>query len=345
MCWLLLAVIAGYRDRPQDRPARVRSGRVRVRGKRRGSRGRTELRARRRGGARSRRSGSTPGREAPVGLQALSARRRAVARPWRRRERRAPRRRHASDLVRRAVCARPDLHGVPRGSGRPVGRDPDRHDDDDHARRAERPAADDSGRADTVRDAVLGDAVLANERGGDVARRLRARRTGALDCADPFGHDTPAHRHRAHVLEHLSPRRHRDDSGRPQRRLAVPADDARTDRHRAAPRRATARSSSTGSLSFPKIVWNQCPDAVAGNLAVGIDLFMGNGCGSSAQLATWLSGSGFAVGNAQEQAAARTGSIGTFLPDEWDTHLPERLHRCGCDAFGSAEPGLRSRAS
>jgi hypothetical protein len=77
-----------------------------------------------------------------------------------------------------------------------------------------------------------------------------------------------------------------------------------------------------GQPSFPKIVWDQCPDAVAGNLAVGIDLFMGNGCGSSAQLATWLTGSAFAVGDAQEQASARAGSIGTFLPDEWDTHLP-----------------------
>src|SRR5204862_2587608 len=45
--------------------------------------------------------------------------------------------------------------------------------------------------------------------------------------------------------------------------------------------------------SFPKLVWNQCPDAVSGNLAVGIDFFMGNGCGSSAQLATWLSGSAY----------------------------------------------------
>ena len=29
-----------------------------------------------------------------------------------------------------------------------------------------------------------------------------------------------------------------------------------------------------GQPSFPKLVWAQCPDAVAGNLAVGIDLFM-----------------------------------------------------------------------
>jgi hypothetical protein len=77
-----------------------------------------------------------------------------------------------------------------------------------------------------------------------------------------------------------------------------------------------------GQPSFPKIVWNQCPDAVAGNLSVGIDFFMGNGCGSSAQLATWLSGSAFAVGDARETATARAGAVGTFLPDEWDTHLP-----------------------
>jgi hypothetical protein len=85
-------------------------------------------------------------------------------------------------------------------------------------------------------------------------------------------------------------------------------------------RPATARSCSTGSRPSPKIVWDQYPDAVAGNLAVGIDLFMGNGCGSSAQLAGWLSGSALAVGDAQEQAAARVGAIGTYLPDEWDTH-------------------------
>ena len=77
--------------------------------------------------------------------------------------------------------------------------------------------------------------------------------------------------------------------------------------------------------SFPKLVWNQCPDAVSGNLAVGIDFFMGNGCGSSAQLATWLSGSAYAIGDAKEPAPARAGTIGTFLPDEWDTHLPSNL--------------------
>lgn len=78
-----------------------------------------------------------------------------------------------------------------------------------------------------------------------------------------------------------------------------------------------------GQPSFPKLVWDQCPDAVAGNVAVGVDFFMGNGCGSSAQLATWLSGTAaYAIGDAQETGSARAGTVGTFLPDEWDTHLP-----------------------
>jgi hypothetical protein len=80
-----------------------------------------------------------------------------------------------------------------------------------------------------------------------------------------------------------------------------------------------------GQPSFPKLVWDQCPDAVAGNLAVGIDLFMGNGCGTGADLAKWLSGQAFVLANAQAPAATRAGSVGTHLPDEWDTHLPGDL--------------------
>jgi hypothetical protein len=80
-----------------------------------------------------------------------------------------------------------------------------------------------------------------------------------------------------------------------------------------------------GQPSFPKLVWAQCPDAVAGNLAVGIDLFMGNGCGTGADLASWVSGRAFVLANAQAPAAARAGTVGTHLPDEWDTHLPGDL--------------------
>ena len=80
-----------------------------------------------------------------------------------------------------------------------------------------------------------------------------------------------------------------------------------------------------GQPSFPKMVWDQCPDAVAANLDVGIDLFMGNGCGSGAQLASWIAGRAFVLADAQAPATARAGTVGTHLPDEWDTHLPGDL--------------------
>jgi hypothetical protein len=80
-----------------------------------------------------------------------------------------------------------------------------------------------------------------------------------------------------------------------------------------------------GQPSFPRMVWGQCPDAVNGNLAVGIDVFMGNNCGTGATLASWLSGRAFVLGNAQAPAPARAGSVGVHLPDEWDTFLPNDL--------------------
>jgi hypothetical protein len=80
-----------------------------------------------------------------------------------------------------------------------------------------------------------------------------------------------------------------------------------------------------GQPSFPKMVWAQCTDAVASNLAVGIDLFMGNGCGTASDLASWVSGRAFVLADAQAPAAARAGTVGTHLPDEWDTHLPGDL--------------------
>jgi hypothetical protein len=98
-----------------------------------------------------------------------------------------------------------------------------------------------------------------------------------------------------------------------------------------------------GQPSFPKLVWNQCPDAVSGNLAVGIDVFMGNGCGSSAQLATWLSGTAYAIGDARESASARAGAIGTFLPDEWDTYLPNNLTTTDVARMIPAIPGSGPR--
>ena len=98
-----------------------------------------------------------------------------------------------------------------------------------------------------------------------------------------------------------------------------------------------------GQPSFPKLVWAQCPDAVSGNLAVGIDFFMGNGCGSSSQLATWVSGAAYAIGDAKETSVDRAGSVGTFLPDEWDTHLPNNFSAADAARLIPPSPGSGPR--
>jgi hypothetical protein len=98
-----------------------------------------------------------------------------------------------------------------------------------------------------------------------------------------------------------------------------------------------------GQPAFPKMVWAQCTDAVAGNLAVGIDLFMGNGCGEATRLATWLSGYAHVLADAKESAADRAGTIGTHLPDEWDTHLPGNLTAAEAQQLVPPTPGSGPR--
>jgi hypothetical protein len=95
-----------------------------------------------------------------------------------------------------------------------------------------------------------------------------------------------------------------------------------------APVRATtdgAKILVEGQSFFPKMVWAQCTDGVAGSIAVGIDTFMGNGCGSGSKLATWLGGAALVLADALAPADERSGAAATYLPDEWDTHLPDDL--------------------
>jgi hypothetical protein len=74
-----------------------------------------------------------------------------------------------------------------------------------------------------------------------------------------------------------------------------------------------------GHAIFPTIVWAQCSDGYADNLAVGINVFMGNGCGNGGDQVTHLGGRALSVGTLDDDAA---GLVGRYLPDEWDTHLP-----------------------
>jgi hypothetical protein len=98
-----------------------------------------------------------------------------------------------------------------------------------------------------------------------------------------------------------------------------------------------------GQPSFPKMVWAQCVDGVGSNLADGIDFFMGNGCGSAAQLAHWVSGRAYVLADAQASAEDRAGSVGTHLPDEWDTHLPGDLTFADAERLVPPIPGSGPR--
>ena len=98
-----------------------------------------------------------------------------------------------------------------------------------------------------------------------------------------------------------------------------------------------------GQPAFPKMVFAQCPDGASGNLAVGIDTFMGNACGSGGQFASWLNGTAFVIANAAEAPSDRVGAIGTHLPDEWDTFLPSTFSTAGALRAFPVEAGSGPR--
>jgi hypothetical protein len=98
-----------------------------------------------------------------------------------------------------------------------------------------------------------------------------------------------------------------------------------------------------GQPSFPRMVWEQCTDAVGGNVALGIDLFMGNGCGTGAQLAQWLGNAAFVLADARDSAEAYAGTVGTHLPDEWDTHLPNDFTLADANRVVPPTPGSGPR--
>src|ERR671935_234758 len=78
-----------------------------------------------------------------------------------------------------------------------------------------------------------------------------------------------------------------------------------------------------GHPTFPTLVWGACSDQYASLLAVGIDTFLGKGCGDGAHEVAALGLHGYFVSDAKEPAVP--GSVGSFLPDEWDTFLPSTV--------------------
>jgi hypothetical protein len=75
--------------------------------------------------------------------------------------------------------------------------------------------------------------------------------------------------------------------------------------------------------TIPTIVWAACADQIPSLLAAGIDTFMGKNCGDGSREVAALGGHGFFIGDAFQPATP--GAAGSFLPDEWDTNLPNDL--------------------
>jgi hypothetical protein len=82
-----------------------------------------------------------------------------------------------------------------------------------------------------------------------------------------------------------------------------------------------------GQPFLPLAVWAQCSDGYSGNMADGINLFMGDGCGNGRQLADRLAGRAFSVVDAKDADATGRGVIGWYLPDEWDAFLEGNVTR------------------
>jgi len=72
---------------------------------------------------------------------------------------------------------------------------------------------------------------------------------------------------------------------------------------------------------FPRAVWGQCADGFGRNVADGINLFMGDGCGKDRDLAGRLAGSAYSLVDAKTPDIDGRGVIGWYFPDEWDAFL------------------------
>ena len=97
-----------------------------------------------------------------------------------------------------------------------------------------------------------------------------------------------------------------------------------------------------GQPFFPTIVWNACTEGYPTQLAAGIDLFMGNGCGSARDQLAQLQGRALSISAAHGPTASGPGHAGTFLPDEWDLNLPGSLTSSEAARLAStSSPGPR----
>ncbi len=78
---------------------------------------------------------------------------------------------------------------------------------------------------------------------------------------------------------------------------------------------------------FARAVWEQCSDGYDQNIADGVNLFMGGGCGSRRALPSELAGRAYSVVDAKDADTNGRGVIGWYYPDEWDAYLTSGVTR------------------
>jgi hypothetical protein len=86
----------------------------------------------------------------------------------------------------------------------------------------------------------------------------------------------------------------------------------------------TAASVGNGSILlngqpfFPLTTWSTCTNTIPDRIALGFNLFMGEGCGHEQTISSALGGKAVAVVNATTKLASQPGVIGWYYPDELD---------------------------
>jgi hypothetical protein len=98
-----------------------------------------------------------------------------------------------------------------------------------------------------------------------------------------------------------------------------------------------------GQPFFPLAVWAQCSDGYDSNIADGINLFMGDGCGKDRQLPARLAGRAFSIVDPKDADVDGRGVIGWYFPDEWDAFLQSTVTRE--ELLKSLPPSLANRIS
>ncbi|HEX6700015.1 MAG TPA: SpoIID/LytB domain-containing protein, partial [Gaiellaceae bacterium] len=98
-----------------------------------------------------------------------------------------------------------------------------------------------------------------------------------------------------------------------------------------------------GQPFFPVALWALCPGQVDTKLAQGVNLFMGNGCGSNRDLVTRIAGRALSVVDPETAAEGGGGVVGWHYPDEWDNGLPSDVTAATLQATAApATPPLLS---